>query len=129
MLKKNHSLSRGVLRFHHRVNRDPPWNVAREQFYDRVEPGKNQSLVDLSYDPKAVEHRSSAVGAEPGDAHPLRVFTDPTAGNRSQWRADFPAVARVDNLGGARALEWLESGIFLVSQTGFQRTRHTAPLQ
>ena len=123
MLKKNHSLPGGVLRFHHRVNRDQSWSVARQQFYDEVEPEKNQSLVDLSYDPKAVEHRSSAPVAEPDDARPVRVFTDPTAGNRSQWRADFPAVARVDHLGGTRTLEWLESDSFLVSQTGFQRSR------
>ncbi|MEE3370597.1 MAG: hypothetical protein VX346_14760 [Planctomycetota bacterium] len=126
MLKKNHSLPGGVLRFHHRVNRDHPWDVAREPFYDEVELGNKQSLVDLSYDPKAVEHRSSAPVAEPGDAHPVRVFTDPTAGNRSQWREDFPAVARVDNMGGASPLERLESGIFVVPQTGFQWSRQPA---
>ena len=123
MLKKNHSLPGDVLRFHHRVNRDQSGSVARQQFYDEVEPEKNQSLVDLSYDPKAVEHRSSAPVAEPDDARPVRVFTDPTAGNRCQWRADFPAVARVDHLGGTRTLEWLESDIFLVSQASFQRSR------
>ena len=122
MLKKNHSLPEGVLRFHHRVNRGQSGSVARQQFYDEVEPEKTQSLVDLSYDPKAVEHRSSAPVAEPDDARPVRVFTNPTSGNRSQWRADLPAVASVDNLGGTRTLEWLESGIFLVSQTGFQRS-------
>ena len=123
MFKKNHSLPGGVLRFHHRVNRDQSGSVARQQFYDEVEPEKNQSLVDLSYDPKAVEHRSSAPVAELDDARPVRVFTNPTSGNRSQWRADLPAVARFDHLGGTRTLEWLEPGIFLVSQTGFQRSR------
>ena len=123
MFKKNHSLPGGVLRFHHRVNRDQSWSVARQQFYDKVEPEKNQSLVDLSYDPKAVEHRSSAPVAEPDDARPGRVLTNPTSGNRSQWRADLPAVARLDHVGGTRTLEWLESDIFLVSQTGFQRSR------